>query len=114
MSLVKDATVRIHRPEPGYAPDGSDGDFLGSGFFIAPSWVLTCAHVAMEGRGRQVDVVYKPARGGDAVRVGGTVVAALPEERPGTGGWPPPTSRSSSCSGPSNTPVCTSASAPWA
>lgn len=87
MSLVKDATVRIHRPEPGYAPEGSDGDFLGSGFFIAPSWVLTCAHVAMEGRGRQVNVVYKTARGGDAVRVGGTVVAALPEERPGTGGW---------------------------
>ncbi|MCX5162937.1 serine protease [Streptomyces sp. NBC_00264] len=90
MSLVKDATVRIHRPEPGYAPEGSDGDFLGSGFFIAPSWVLTCAHVAMEGRGRQVNVVYKTARGGDAVRVGGTVVAALPEERPGTGGWPAP------------------------
>ncbi|MFH8519407.1 trypsin-like peptidase domain-containing protein [Streptomyces gelaticus] len=90
MSLVKDATVRIHRPEPGYAPEGSDGDFLGSGFFIAPSWVLTCAHVAMEGRGRQVNVVYKTARGGDAVRVGGTVRAALPEERPGTGGWPAP------------------------
>ncbi|MEU9314415.1 trypsin-like peptidase domain-containing protein [Streptomyces sp. NPDC048295] len=90
MSLVKDATVRIHRPEPGYAPEGSDGDFLGSGFFIAPSWVLTCAHVAMEGRGRQVDVVYKTARDGDALRVGGTVRAALPEQRPGTGGWPAP------------------------
>ncbi|MFF8714123.1 serine protease, partial [Streptomyces sp. NPDC015184] len=90
MSLVKDATVRIHRPEPGYAPGESGGDFLGSGFFIAPSWVLTCAHVASEGRGRQVDVVYKTARGGEAVTVGGTVVAALPEERPATGGWPAP------------------------
>ncbi|MDK0522167.1 trypsin-like peptidase domain-containing protein [Streptomyces sp. ML-6] len=90
MSLVKDATVRIHRPEPGYAPGESGGDFLGSGFFIAPSWVLTCAHVASEGRGRQVDVVYRTARGGEAVTVGGTVVAALPEERPATGGWPAP------------------------
>ncbi|MFF2325345.1 MULTISPECIES: trypsin-like peptidase domain-containing protein [unclassified Streptomyces] len=90
MSLVKDATVRIHRPEPGYVPDGSDGDFLGSGFFIAPSWVLTCAHVAMEGRGGQVNVVYKTARGGDAVSVEGAVVVALPEERPRTGGWAAP------------------------
>ncbi|MFE7614153.1 trypsin-like peptidase domain-containing protein [Streptomyces sp. NPDC057496] len=90
MSLVKDATVRIHRPEPGYAPGESGGDFLGSGFFIAPSWVLTCAHVASEGRGRQVDVVYRTARGGETVTVGGTVVAALPEERPATGGWPSP------------------------
>ncbi|MGW2182428.1 VMAP-C domain-containing protein [Streptomyces sp. NPDC001732] len=90
MSLVKDATVRIHRPEPGYAPGGPEGEFLGSGFFVAPSWVLTCAHVASEGRGRQVDVVYKTARSGEAVTVGGTVVAALPEEPPGTGGWPAP------------------------
>ncbi|MFF2013688.1 trypsin-like peptidase domain-containing protein [Streptomyces sp. NPDC058195] len=88
-SLVRDATVRIHRPGPGYAPEGPDGDFLGSGFFIAPSWVLTCAHVAMEGKGRQVDVVYRTARG-EAVRVEGAVRAALPEERSGTGGWPSP------------------------
>lgn len=51
MGLVREATVRIHRPEPGYVPDGSDTGFLGSGFFIAPSWVLTCAHVASQGEG---------------------------------------------------------------
>ncbi|WP_250972261.1 hypothetical protein [Streptomyces sp. RKAG290] len=51
MDLVHDATVRIHRPASGYAHDGPGGDFLGSGFFIAPSWILTCAHVAMRGRG---------------------------------------------------------------
>lgn len=51
MDLVRDATVRIHRRGDGYATDGPGPGFLGSGFFIAPSWVLTCAHVAMQGRG---------------------------------------------------------------
>ncbi|MGW1104990.1 VMAP-C domain-containing protein [Streptomyces sp. NPDC002540] len=100
--LVMAATVRIHRPEPGYAPDGSDRGFLGSGFFIAPSWVLTCAHVAMEGEGRQVNVVFKPDPGSAETAVEGTVVAALPEGRHGpagpgevrvptaSGGWPAP------------------------
>ncbi|MFJ2623860.1 trypsin-like peptidase domain-containing protein [Streptomyces sp. NPDC087532] len=100
--LVMAATVRIHRPEPGYAPDGSDRGFLGSGFFIAPSWVLTCAHVAMEGEGRQVSVVFKPDPGSAETAVEGIVVAALPEDRHGpagpgrarvptpSGGWPAP------------------------
>ncbi|MFI6726332.1 serine protease [Streptomyces sp. R-74717] len=100
--LVMAATVRIHRPEPGYAPDGSDRGFLGSGFFIAPSWVLTCAHVAMEGEGRHVNVVFKPDPGSAETAVEGTVVAALPESRHATagpggarvpapsGGWPAP------------------------
>ncbi|MGW2847317.1 trypsin-like peptidase domain-containing protein, partial [Streptomyces sp. NPDC001274] len=89
--LVRDATVRIHRPGPGCGPDaeGHDGVFLGSGFFVAPGWVLTCAHVATEGRGHRVDVVFRTA-GGESVRVGGTVRAALPERRPDHGGWPPP------------------------
>ncbi|MFF2405785.1 trypsin-like peptidase domain-containing protein [Streptomyces sp. NPDC058092] len=93
VGLVMAATVRIHRPEPGYAPDGSDRGFLGSGFFIAPSWVLTCAHVAMEGEGRHVNVVFKPDPGSAETAVEGTVVAALPESRPGAsgaGGWPAP------------------------
>lgn len=80
VGLVMAATVRIHRPEPGYAPDGSDRGFLGSGFFIAPSWVLTCAHVAMEGEGRHVNVVFKPDPGSAETAVEGTVVAALPEK----------------------------------
>ncbi|MFF9346003.1 trypsin-like peptidase domain-containing protein [Streptomyces sp. NPDC014734] len=99
--LVMAATVRIHRPEPGYAPDGSDRGFLGSGFFVAPSWVLTCAHVAMAGEGRQVSVVFKPDPGSAETVVEGAVVAAMPETRPGSpgprggraaapGGWPAP------------------------
>ncbi|MER6501157.1 trypsin-like peptidase domain-containing protein [Streptomyces sp. NPDC001455] len=99
--LVMAATVRIHRPEPGYAPDGSDRGFLGSGFFVAPSWVLTCAHVAMAGEGRRVSVVFKPDPGGAETTVEGAVVAAMPEDRraaPGPGGtrgtapggWPAP------------------------
>ncbi|MFI9625462.1 trypsin-like peptidase domain-containing protein [Streptomyces sp. NPDC052042] len=95
------ATVRIHRPEPGYAPDGSDRGFLGSGFFVAPSWVLTCAHVAMAGEGRQVSVVFKPDPGAAETVVEGAVVAAMPETRHAgprpvgariapSGGWPAP------------------------
>jgi hypothetical protein len=37
--LAAEATVRIHGAEAG-------NPFLGSGFFVAPNWVLTCAHVA--------------------------------------------------------------------
>ncbi|WP_335935682.1 VMAP-C domain-containing protein [Streptomyces sp. PTD5-9] len=95
--LVMAATVRIHRPEPGHAPDGSDRGFLGSGFFVAPSWVLTCAHVAMAGEGRQVSVVFKPDPGAAETAVEGAVVASLPESRhavPGrarpVAGWPAP------------------------
>ena len=89
MNLVMAATVRIHRPDPGYAPDGTGRGFLGSGFFIAPSWVLTCAHVAMQGEGREVDVVFRADRDSAAeTSVAGTVVATLPEPGPGTPGGP--------------------------
>ncbi len=37
--LAAAATVGIHGTGPG-------NPFLGSGFFVAPNWVLTCAHVA--------------------------------------------------------------------
>ncbi|MHC5908252.1 VMAP-C domain-containing protein [Streptomyces sp. S6] len=52
------ATVRIHRSGGGYAPDEVDS-FLGSGFFVAPNWVLTCAHVVCGGEGDEVVVVYR-------------------------------------------------------
>lgn len=39
LPLVGEATVRIHGTEPGHP-------LYGSGFFVAPNWVLTCAHVA--------------------------------------------------------------------
>lgn len=91
MNLVMAATVRIHRPEPGYAPDGTGRGFLGSGFFIAPSWVLTCAHVAMQGEGREVDVVFRADRDSAVeTSVTGTVVATLPEPGPGGPGPRPP------------------------
>ncbi|CAM5236351.1 hypothetical protein SFUMM280S_00023 [Streptomyces fumanus] len=51
--LVMAATVRIHRPGAGYALDEPEA-FLGSGFLIAPNWVVTCAHVACEGEGGDV------------------------------------------------------------
>ncbi|MFJ4499152.1 trypsin-like peptidase domain-containing protein [Streptomyces sp. NPDC088864] len=92
MDLVQDATVRIHRPPSGYAQDEPAGDFLGSGFFVAPSWVLTCAHVATRGEGGMVGVWFKEDRyGTELTEVPGKVVAALPAVRPpGPGGWPAP------------------------
>lgn len=52
---VAKATVRIHPAAAGYGheepggPDaeGATGQAFGSGFFAAPGWVLTCAHVLM-------------------------------------------------------------------
>ncbi|MFF0394710.1 trypsin-like peptidase domain-containing protein [Streptomyces sp. NPDC005248] len=92
MDLVRDATVRIHRPGAGYATDGPGQGFLGSGFFIAPSWVLTCAHVAMRGEGREVNVLFRAdPYSAELTEVPGVVLAALPESRPaGATGWPAP------------------------
>lgn len=41
-ALVRDATIRI---------EGSNGNFWGSGFCVAPGWVLTAAHVLRNGLG---------------------------------------------------------------
>ncbi|MFF6861693.1 VMAP-C domain-containing protein [Streptomyces ardesiacus] len=88
--LVMAATVRIHRPDAGYALD-EPGTFLGSGYFVAPSWVLTCAHVASGGEGGEVVVVYEPAPGRGMSAVPGHVAAALPEGAGSVpGGWPAP------------------------
>ncbi|MFC8879638.1 MULTISPECIES: VMAP-C domain-containing protein [Streptomyces] len=88
--LVMAATVRIHRPDAGYALD-EPGTFLGSGYFVAPSWVLTCAHVACGGEGGEVVVVYEPAPGRGMSAVPGHVAAALPEGAGSVpGGWPAP------------------------
>jgi hypothetical protein len=84
------ATVRIHRPDAGYALD-EPGTFLGSGYFVAPSWVLTCAHVACGGEGGEVVVVYEPAPGRGMSAVSGHVAAALPEGAGSLpGNWPAP------------------------
>ncbi|WP_399040165.1 trypsin-like peptidase domain-containing protein [Streptomyces sp. 3330] len=93
--LVVAATVRIHRPAVGYALE-EPGTFLGSGFFVAPNWVLTCAHVACGGEGGEVAVVYETAPGRGTSAAPGRVVATLPDraDRAGqalpAGNWPAP------------------------
>ncbi|MFD7940973.1 trypsin-like peptidase domain-containing protein [Streptomyces sp. NPDC059755] len=93
--LVVAATVRIHRPVVGYALE-EPGTFLGSGFFVAPNWVLTCAHVACGGEGGEVAVVYETAPGRGTSAAPGRVVATLPDRADGAGrslqagNWPAP------------------------
>lgn len=52
-SSVDSTVVRIVSAAPGY--DGRSAAFLGSGFFVAPGWVLTCAHVVGKGAGTVTD-----------------------------------------------------------
>ncbi|MET9606276.1 trypsin-like peptidase domain-containing protein [Streptomyces sp. NPDC006512] len=97
--LVRAATVRVHAPPGGYENPGNDGTgpTWGSGFFIAPGWVLTCAHVVGEGgaavrlTGREVGITFfsGPSAGGAGTTgtVAGRVECVLPdrleERRPG-------------------------------
>ncbi|MFD4787678.1 trypsin-like peptidase domain-containing protein [Streptomyces sp. NPDC058459] len=89
--LVLAATVRIHHAGAGYAHD-EPGGFLGSGFFVAPNWVLTCAHVVHAGEGGEVTVVYRTSPYDEPRAVPGRVAATLPELTgpPVPGGWPAP------------------------
>ncbi|MFC5724809.1 trypsin-like peptidase domain-containing protein [Streptomyces gamaensis] len=48
-ALVRRAVVRISAP--GGAQDTTGERFWGSGFFVAPGWLLTCAHVVGNGGG---------------------------------------------------------------
>lgn len=93
--LVEAATVRIHALPAGYpAGGGPPVDSWGSGFFVAPGWVLTCAHVLRRVEGG------KPVWKGDGpVGIGhgstvlrGEVAVALPgpDHAPRTGLWPWP------------------------
>lgn len=85
--LVSEATVRVHGAEPG-------NPLRGSGFFVAPNWVLTCAHVALAGADaadlagggppRKVSVGY-----GDRM-LSGVIEWAEPAGHPGGGRWPSP------------------------
>ncbi|MEU9394932.1 trypsin-like peptidase domain-containing protein [Streptomyces sp. NPDC048324] len=89
--LVMAATVRIHRTGVGYAPDEPD-TFLGSGFFVAPNWVLTCAHVVPGGEGAEIAVIHQSGPQQASSVVLGEVAATLPD-RAGqlpAGGWPAP------------------------
>ncbi|MGW0996602.1 VMAP-C domain-containing protein [Streptomyces sp. NPDC002523] len=89
--LVLAATVRIHHAGAGYAHD-EPGGFLGSGFFVAPNWVLTCAHVVHAEEGGEVTVVYRTSPYEDPCAVSGTVAVTVPEhaDRLVPGSWPAP------------------------
>ncbi|MEF9885340.1 VMAP-C domain-containing protein [Streptomyces sp. P9-A4] len=79
-ALVRPALVRIAAPDGGYDHDGDR--YWGTGFFIAPGWVLTCAHVVAEGGSAvwrsepAVGVIWED--GPTTRRTTGTVVLALP------------------------------------
>ncbi|WP_320780258.1 trypsin-like peptidase domain-containing protein [Streptomyces sp. CRN 30] len=83
--MVRPSLARIVAPGDGYGRDRDQ--YWGSAFFVAPGWLLTCAHVV----GKGGDAVW---RSGNAVGVtwqGGTttgeVVLAKPRpEAPDTGG----------------------------
>lgn len=90
--LVQAATVRVHAPRSGYGTPGT-GPTWGSGFFIAPGWVLTCAHVVGEGgaavrlTGSEVGLTFSSGGSGATGSVTGRVECVLPERleerRPG-------------------------------
>ncbi|MFE2013133.1 trypsin-like peptidase domain-containing protein [Streptomyces sp. NPDC059491] len=79
-ALVRPALVRIGDPGGGYDPHGDR--YWGTGFFIAPGWVLTCAHVVAEGGSAvwrsepAVGIVWED--GAITRETTGTVVLALP------------------------------------
>ncbi|MEU7555427.1 trypsin-like peptidase domain-containing protein [Streptomyces sp. NPDC044571] len=81
--LVQAATVRVHAAPGGYAPSGT-GPTWGSGFFVAPGWVLTCAHVVGEGGaavrlvGRELGITFSSGAGATGT-VTGRVECVLPE-----------------------------------
>ncbi|MGP3688431.1 VMAP-C domain-containing protein [Streptomyces sp. IBSNAI002] len=86
--LLQAATVRVHAPQGGYGTAGT-GPTWGSGFFIAPGWVLTCAHVVGEGgaavrlTGREVGITFSSGvnvtGNGATGTVTGRVECVLPE-----------------------------------
>ncbi|MGW7818436.1 VMAP-C domain-containing protein [Streptomyces puniciscabiei] len=95
-ALVHQATVWIHRaPAPGRPAGEETQDPWGSGFFVAPGRVLTCAHIFQRGTGWAGDAAF-----GVSYRVGnrqetttGRLKHALPgptEEGRGPGSWPLP------------------------
>ncbi|NUP41898.1 MAG: trypsin-like peptidase domain-containing protein, partial [Streptomyces sp.] len=95
--LVREATVRIHGAEPGHP-------LYGSGFFVAPNWVLTCAHVACRApqdaagagdRREEAAAVGQPAARKVTVGWGDRMLAGVvewsePAAEDGGGNWPAP------------------------
>ncbi|MEU6575380.1 trypsin-like peptidase domain-containing protein [Streptomyces sp. NPDC046805] len=83
--MVRPSLARIGVPGDGYATDRDA--YWGSGFFIAPGWLLTCAHVVGKGgaavcRGENaVDVAWEsrtPAGAWEERTGAGTVVLVKP------------------------------------
>lgn len=95
--LAAAATVRIGPPHEGYDVGEHGPRPWGSGFFVAPGWVLTCAHVALngargagpaEGGEREVGLSFGDAE--QPVRTRGVVEWAQPGSGPANAPWPAP------------------------
>ncbi|MFI9242933.1 trypsin-like peptidase domain-containing protein [Streptomyces sp. NPDC053086] len=71
--MVRPSLARIGAPGDGYATDRDS--YWGSGFFIAPGWLLTCAHVV--------------GKGGAAVCRGESALSVTWQERTAVGAWEP-------------------------
>ncbi|MFI0807967.1 VMAP-C domain-containing protein [Streptomyces echinatus] len=71
--MVRPSLARIGAPGDGYATDRDA--YWGSGFFIAPGWLLTCAHVV--------------GKGGAAVCRGESALSVTWQERTAAGAWEP-------------------------
>ncbi|MFJ4524917.1 trypsin-like peptidase domain-containing protein [Streptomyces sp. NPDC088810] len=71
--MVRPSLARIGAPGDGYATDRDS--YWGSGFFIAPGWLLTCAHVV--------------GKGGAAVCRGNSALSVTWQERTAAGAWEP-------------------------
>ncbi|WP_324606075.1 trypsin-like peptidase domain-containing protein [Streptomyces sp. NRRL WC-3725] len=71
--MVRPSLARIGAPGDGYATDRDS--YWGSGFFIAPGWLLTCAHVV--------------GKGGAAVCRGESALSVTWQERTADGAWEP-------------------------
>lgn len=102
-SLLHDATVWVHRPRT--AGDRGAAQLWGSGFFVAPGRVVTCAHVLAGAapdsgvwRGdAAIGITYSvpPGRGNGSreATVTGRLLYCLPEDvrdRARQGSWPTP------------------------
>ncbi|MGW1593671.1 VMAP-C domain-containing protein [Streptomyces sp. NPDC002343] len=71
--MVRPSLARIGAPGDGYATDRDA--YWGSGFFIAPGWLVTCAHVV--------------GKGGAAVCRGDGALSVTWQERTADGAWEP-------------------------
>ncbi|MFE2099175.1 trypsin-like peptidase domain-containing protein [Streptomyces sp. NPDC059468] len=69
--MVRPSLARIGAPGDGYATDRDP--YWGSGFFMAPGWLLTCAHVV--------------GKGGAAVCRGESAIRVTWQERTAAGTW---------------------------